>query len=122
MSPDLELFLLTIHQQMKRKPLTAPEIDWVAGGCAPDGRAVVLYTATPGGPLLGRIWDLDGYAVLFGTLDAAKLARAAFTSEISEPPGPAITRQVDWADGLVEERASVRWLGQVPDNGSNSPS
>ncbi|TFD23998.1 hypothetical protein [Cryobacterium lyxosi] len=120
MTVDVELFLRTIRQQLQQTPRIAPEKDWVAGGQAADGRAVVLYTAKDGGALLGRIWNLDSYAVLFGTEDAAKLARAAYTSEISEPEGPAVLRQEGWADGLVENTNSMRWLGLVPDTTPDS--
>lgn len=79
---------------------------------ATDDVAIILYREFPTGPILGQRYELTDYATLFDPhLSPEELADIAFTDEITDPSGRGTRRDVDWADGLVEDPSSIEWLG-----------
>ncbi|MBM7473819.1 hypothetical protein [Curtobacterium herbarum] len=80
-------------------------MQWVAGRALTDDVAVVLYRDRPGGPVLGRRYDLAVERALFTDDSAEAIAGEAWTGELLP---------VDWADGLCDAPRSVHWIGAAP--------
>ena len=113
MSVDGLTFLEVLHRKLTETPSIAPEKTWVAGRTDDRGMAVILYRASPGGPVIGRRWNLDALEASFGTDDPSVLAGAVYTSEIAEPEGQLVDGPKDWAQGLVHAPQDVLWAGTL---------
>lgn len=85
--------------------------EWVAGRALTDDVAVVLYRDRPGGPVLGRRYDLAADRTLFTDDSAEAIAGEAWTGDFVDPSGPGELLPVDWADGLCDDPGSVQWIG-----------
>lgn len=87
------------------------DMQWVGARALTDDVAVVLYRDRPGGPVLGRRYDLPQERALFTDNSPAAIAAEAWTGDFVDPSGPGELRSVDWADGLCDVPADVRWIG-----------
>jgi hypothetical protein len=103
-------FLKVLHALFVERPSIAPEKVWLGGGVSSDGGITVLYRGRTGGPVVGRRYDLVELASLFGTWVPSGLAECVWASEIAEPEDIGCARDVDWADGLIDDPSRVCWL------------
>jgi hypothetical protein len=77
-------------------------MQWVGGRALTDDVAVVLYRNRPGGPVLGRRYDLGAERALFTDDSAEAIAGEAWTGDFVDPSGPGELLPVDWAGGLCD--------------------
>jgi hypothetical protein len=81
---------------------------WSSGD---DGPVVIVYREGPDAHLLGRVYDLDGYARLFDTgLSVEDLADIAYADDLCDPSGRGVALRVGGARALVPRPDDIGWI------------